>query len=56
VKALWPDGLPDQTKLPNGILCTKVSDFLKAECREQNTPWVGISNNSILRATGRKKK
>ena len=48
--------LPDLTNLPNGKFCEQISNWLKAESRDQNIPWVGISNNSILRAAGRKKK
>lgn len=47
--------LSDQTKLPNGILCTQVISWLKSECKKQNIPWVPVDNNSILRAAGRKK-
>jgi hypothetical protein len=55
IKAIWPNGLPNQTELPNDILCKRVSEWLKADCRKQNISFVEISDDTILRAAGRQK-
>jgi hypothetical protein len=54
LKALFPDGPPDQTELSNDILCQRVTDWLKTDCKEQSIPWIdNISRKTILRAAGR---
>ena len=44
IKKLWPDGVPPQNELQNGLLLKRVGDHLK----KNNSP--KISNDSILRA------
>jgi hypothetical protein len=49
LQELFPEGVPDQSTLPNAHLCRQVADRLKA----LKEPDVG--NDSILRAAGRRK-
>jgi hypothetical protein len=49
VNQLFPDGIPDQVKLPNTLLCSRVGAHLK----EANLP--PVSDDTILRAAGRRK-
>jgi hypothetical protein len=55
VKALWPGGPPSMTMLPNGPLCIEVCNWIKADCGKHGVRYVGPSNDTILRAVGRKK-
>ena len=54
IAAKWPAGIPDAHKLPNDILCREVNDWVKADCKKQSIPPVDFSNDTILRAAGRK--
>ncbi|MGB9392840.1 MAG: hypothetical protein WCB70_23000 [Xanthobacteraceae bacterium] len=54
IDALWPHGAPDQSTLENGSLCSQVSDWLKRESERQGIQHVAISDDTILRAAGRK--
>jgi hypothetical protein len=54
VNALWPDGVPDQTKLPHPELCKQVNDWLKADCEQQHFRFIPVSDDTILRAALRK--
>jgi hypothetical protein len=55
IEALWPNGrMPDQSTLPNALLCKKVGDWLKADCAAQGVPIAIPSDDTILRAAGRK--
>jgi hypothetical protein len=49
IAALWPDGVPSQSKLPNKKLCAHVKDWLGAHDHPSS-----ISDDTILRAAGRK--
>jgi hypothetical protein len=49
LQKLFPEGIPDQSTLPNIYLCRQVADRLKA----LNEP--GVESDSILRAAGRRK-
>jgi hypothetical protein len=49
IRELYPDGVPDQTALPNSMLCRRVGDKL----REDGLP--NLSNDTILRAAGRRR-
>jgi hypothetical protein len=49
IRALYPDGVPDQATVPNANLCRRVGDWLK----EQKLP--GVSDPTILRAAERRK-
>lgn len=49
VKALYPDGVPDQATEPNGNLCQRVGEKLKELGLRD------VSNDTILRAAGRRK-
>src|SRR5262249_55401579 len=44
IKALYPDGVPDQATEPNGNLCQRIAAWLK----EMRLP--AVSNDTILRA------
>ncbi len=48
IEALWPDGVPDKTTVPNGLLVKTVGDWLQAK----NLPIV--KRDSILREAGRR--
>src|SRR5262249_44281154 len=48
IDALWPNGVPPQSKLRNALLLTRVQDHLK----KNGSP--NIIDESILRAAGRK--
>jgi hypothetical protein len=50
IKALWPDGVPDQGALPNKALCKKVAEWI---AKDQRTPRIEISDDTIQRAAGR---
>jgi hypothetical protein len=54
ITALWPAGAPPAAALPPGVLCAKVSDWLKADCETHHLPRLDISDDTILRAAGRK--
>ena len=54
INALWPDGPPSITVLLNGPLCTEVCNWIKTDCEKHGVPYVGPSNDTILRAAGRK--
>jgi hypothetical protein len=54
IQALWPNRLPDQTVLPNALLCKKVQDWLKDDSKSRGVPAQVISDDTILRAAGRK--
>jgi hypothetical protein len=54
VDALWPERVPDPSILPNGPLCKKVNEWLKKDCEQQNISHVPISDDTILRAAGRR--
>src|SRR5262249_43364832 len=49
LKAIFPNGLPDQATLPNSYLIRQVRDYFKKVGDRS------ISDDSILRAAGRKK-
>jgi hypothetical protein len=49
LKAIYPDGIPDQTAEPNSVLLKKVGEQLKKEHSGH------ISNTTILREAGRRK-
>ena len=49
VRELYPNGLPDQSSLPNTMLCSQVSRKLK-ELKQ-----LSVSDDTILRAAGRRK-
>jgi len=54
IQELWPDRPPDQSVLSNSLLCKKVGDWLKADCQKKNVPVAIPSDDTILRAAGRK--
>jgi hypothetical protein len=54
IAALWPHGVPDQSNLGNGALCTAVTDWLKKESARRKLPYVPIGDDTILRAAGRR--
>jgi hypothetical protein len=54
IQELWPDGLPDQSVLSNSLLFKKVGNWLKSDCQKQNVPVAIPSDDTILRAAGRK--
>jgi hypothetical protein len=54
INALWPDGPPSTAVLLNGPLCNKVCNWIKADCEKRGVPYVEPSNDTILRAAGRK--
>ena len=54
VKALWPNRVPEPTLLPNDLLCRKVDGWLRADCKTRGIEFVAPSNDTILRAAGRK--
>jgi hypothetical protein len=54
IAAKWPAGIPGAHKLPNDILCREVNDWVKTDCKKQSIPPVDFSNDTILRAAGRK--
>jgi hypothetical protein len=56
IAALWADGVPSETLLPNPVLCTQVNDWLKTDCKARNLQFLLISNDTVLRAAGRKSK
>jgi hypothetical protein len=49
IKALYPNGMPDQATEPNAALCRRVS----AKLKESKLP--DVSDDTILRAAGRRK-
>jgi hypothetical protein len=51
IQAIWSGKVPDD--VPNGLLCTQVIEWLKAD---EGSAWRTIGDSSILRAAGRKKK
>jgi hypothetical protein len=53
MRALWPDGVPDQSILGNGPLCKKVAEWIEQDCKQQNVSPITISDDTILRAAGR---
>lgn len=55
IKALYPEGVPDQVTLPNKVLCRQVNEHLDKDTGKPNRPKVPISNDTILRAAGRRK-
>jgi hypothetical protein len=54
IDALWPDGVPNQSILDNGQLCGQVTIWLKKETARQRLQYVPISDDTILRAAGRR--
>ncbi|MGA2313409.1 MAG: hypothetical protein ABSF87_13730 [Xanthobacteraceae bacterium] len=54
IAALWPRGIPAEAALPNALLCAKVSEWIKSDCKNRNVPFVDISSDTIERAAGRK--
>jgi hypothetical protein len=54
IQALWPTRLPEQPVLPNALLCKQVQDWLKDDSKNQGAPAQVISDDTILRAAGRK--
>jgi hypothetical protein len=56
IKDLYPNGVPDQAVLENGLLCTQVQNRLKADRIKQGVPVAPVSDTTILRGAGRKKK
>jgi hypothetical protein len=56
IQALWPNGPLEQSVLPNALLCIKVQDWLKDDSKSQGVPAQVISDDTILRAAGRKRK
>jgi len=54
IRALWKDDIPAQTVLPNLPLCQDVIDWLKSDCERRKLEFFTISNDTILRAAGRK--
>jgi hypothetical protein len=53
MRALWPDGVPDQSILGNGPLCKKVAEWIEQDCKQQNVSPITIIDDTILRAAGR---
>jgi hypothetical protein len=54
IRAMWGDALPGAEILSNSALCKQVSDWLKADSKKQNVPAEIPSDDTILRAAGRK--
>ena len=54
IEALWPQGLPDEAALPNMALVKKIAEWISADCRAHNQPPSIPSNDTMLRAAGRK--
>jgi hypothetical protein len=54
LKELWKNEPPEQSVLPNSLLCKTVQDWLKHDSKNQGVPALGISDDTILRAAGRK--
>jgi hypothetical protein len=48
IKAVCPDGVPDQTILPNKELCFQVAEWLEQQGHQE------VSPTHILRAAGRR--
>ena len=51
---LWPHGIPELVTNPE--LCKQVQERLPGYCKENNLPRRQISDDTILRAAGRKKQ
>jgi hypothetical protein len=54
IDAIWPKGVPSQEALANKLLCSRVIEWLKADCVQQGLPFAKIEADTILRAAGRK--
>jgi hypothetical protein len=50
IKARWPDGIPDATRLPNKFFCPEVRKWLRADCKRLGIPFSDMDNKTILRA------
>jgi hypothetical protein len=53
ISALWPNGVPISSVLPNGSLCKQVIEWLQQDCKRQNVPFLAMSDDTILRAADR---
>lgn len=54
IKALYGDGVPAAWLLPNSLLCRRVSEWIKEDCKKRGLLPLEISDDTILRAAGRK--
>lgn len=50
IAARWPNGLPAQSELPNGVLCAEVIEWIKADCETRGLPLLTPSDDTIERA------
>jgi hypothetical protein len=55
IDAIWRDGPPDQTVLPNDLLCKQVNEWIATDCKARSVAYSPISPDTILTAAGRKK-
>jgi len=52
IRALWRASVP--RAIENQALCTEVNEWLKNDCKKRGIKHVDISNDTILRAAGRR--
>jgi hypothetical protein len=52
--ALWPDGVPDQSKLPNKYLTKLVNEWVQKDCEDHGIGYIELKLDTILRAASRK--
>jgi hypothetical protein len=55
IKELYPNGVPDQLMLPNALLCQQVSEKLNEIAKSKQMKPLSISDDTILRAAGRRR-
>jgi len=53
IQALWPNGIPDQKALSNGLLCKRVAEWISEDSKKTSLQPPTISDDTILRAAGR---
>jgi hypothetical protein len=54
IRALYNGNVPPMKILPNSSLCGDVNNWLKKDCEQRRVPLSNISDDTILRAAGRK--
>jgi hypothetical protein len=53
IQALWPNGIPDQKALSNGLLCKRVVEWITEDSKKRSLQPPSISDDTILRAASR---
>ena len=53
IRALWPNGVPDQKALSNGLLCKLAVEWISDDSKKKSFQPPMISDDTILRAAGR---